>query len=144
MEQKETQDIVYHISGGNNQFFSQVTTVTQNNYDSGNGSKAEPDSAVDESSLSPEALRLSAYINKVEILHSYISRMEVCTTVSEMAEVVMGMVEHEPGVTRELVVKEKFISMLIPFSTHITSGKSVDNFRARINDALARYSHKHR
>lgn len=141
MEQEEKQDIVYHISGGNNQFFSQVTTVTQNNYDS---SKAEPDSAVSESSLSPEALRLSAYINKVEVLYSYISRMEICTTVSEMAEVVMVMMEHEPGITKELVVKEKFISMILPFSTRITSGKSVENFRARINDALVRYSHEHR
>ena len=38
--------------------------------------------------------------------------------------------------TEEEIVKERFISILLPLATKITKGRTIDNLRARINDAL--------
>ena len=46
------------------------------------------------------------------------------------------MRSEEPLLTDEVVVKERFISLLLPHAINITKGKSIDNIRARINDAL--------
>ena len=36
------------------------------------------------------------------------------------------------------IVKERFINLILPLATKLTKGTSVDNIRARINDALSR------
>ena len=88
--------------------------------------------------LSPEAKRLFAYINNVEELTVYLTRLSGCVTSEELALVVVSMVESGTGINKEMMVKERFIKLLLPLAPGITSGRSIDNIRARINDAWAR------
>ena len=37
---------------------------------------------------------------------------------------------------KEEIVKERFIRLLLPFATKLAKGRTIDNLRARINDAL--------
>ena len=53
------------------------------------------------------------------------------------------MAEQEPRLTAEEIVKARFINLLLPFAFKLSKGTSVDNIRARINDAWARRP-KHR
>ena len=45
------------------------------------------------------------------------------------------MVEQEPKLFPEEMVKERFIRLLLPFASKLEKGKTIDNIRARINDA---------
>ena len=47
----------------------------------------------------------------------------------------MDMVERQPRITREEMVRERFIRTLLPLAPRVTTGRSIDNVRARINDA---------
>ena len=62
---------------------------------------------------------------------------------SGLAKVVVEMAEQEPRLTAEEIVKARFINLLLPFAFKLSKGTSVDNIRARINDAWARRP-KHR
>ena len=68
----------------------------------------------------------------------FLTRLSGCTTAAELALVVVSMVENKIGVSKELIVRESFIKLLLPLTPGITSGRSIDNIRARINDAWAR------
>ena len=52
--------------------------------------------------------------------------------------VVVDMQAQEPKLWKEETVKERFIRLLLPLAPRLTKGTSVDNVRARINDAFAR------
>ena len=82
----------------------------------------------------PEVDKLSIYINK-ENIPAYLAQIGECQTATELAKVVVEMAEHEPRLTAEEIVKERFISQLLPFAFKLTKGRMVDNVRARINDA---------
>ena len=82
----------------------------------------------------PEVDKLSIYINK-ENIPGYLAQIGECQTATELAKVVVEMAEHEPRLTAEEIVKARFISQLLPFAFKLTKGTSVDNVRARINDA---------
>ena len=82
----------------------------------------------------PEAQKLALYINK-ENLYRYLSLIGECRSATELARVVVEMVEQEPRLFPEEMVKERFISLLLPFASKLEKGKTVDNIRARINDA---------
>ena len=43
---------------------------------------------------------------------------------------------YESRLTEEEIVKERFIRLLLPFATKLEKGRTIDNLRARINDAL--------
>ena len=49
------------------------------------------------------------------------------------------MCADEPAITPELIVKEKFIRVLLPFLTAVDKGKGIDNLRLNINEAWAAY-----
>ena len=66
---------------------------------------------------------------------TYLSQIGECQTAAELAKVVVEMAEQEPRLTAEEIVKARFISQLLPFAHKLTKGTSVDNIRARINDA---------
>ena len=72
----------------------------------------------------------------------YLTRLSGCVTAEELALVVVNMVENGTGVSKELMVRECFIKLLLPLAPGITSGRSIDNIRARINDAWARRARK--
>lgn len=138
MDDKENSNISFYIYGGNNQILPNATTATQNFYD-GRVAQEKGDEAKDKDILlTSEAARLSVYINKVEDLGIYLAQIEACTGAAELAKIIVNMAEREPNITQELIVKEKFISLFLPLTPNFTSGKSIDNLRARINDAWSK------
>lgn len=126
-------DITINISGGNNQILPNATKAIQNFYGELPAASQWDKTPAQEESL-PEAEQLSIYIDKVN-LPGYLSLLGECRTATELAKVVISMVEQEPRLTAEEMVKGRFISLLLPFASKLTKGTSVDNIRARINDA---------
>ena len=134
--------IVFNIYGGSNQILPNATSATQNYY--GDEAELEKDdvSMDKEPALSPEAMRLFSYINKVEDLRIYLVQIAECTNAVELARVIVKMGEREPKITSEEMVKERFISLFFPLTPLFVSGKTVSNIRARINNAWARRPRK--
>ena len=128
--------IVFNIYGGSNQILPNATSATQNYY----ADEAEPEeddvNKDEEPILSPEAMRLFSYINKVEDLRVYLVQIAECTNAVELARVIVNMAE--PKITPEEIVKERFISLFLPLTPLFVSGKTISNIRARINNAWAR------
>ena len=65
----------------------------------------------------------------------YLALIGECRSATELAKVVVEMVEQEPKLFPEEMVKERFIKLLLPFASKLEKGKTIDNIRARINDA---------
>lgn len=84
---------------------------------------------------SPEARKLALYIGK-ESLPAFLAQIRDCNNATDLALVVVSMLDQETKLTEGIVVRSSFIQLLLPFATNITSGRSVNNIRARINDAL--------
>lgn len=84
---------------------------------------------------SPEARKLALYIGE-ECLPPFLAQIRDCNNATELALVVVSMFNQETKLTEEIVVRSSFIQLLLPFAIKITSGRSVNNVRARINDAL--------
>ena len=126
-------DVNITINGGINQILPDATEAKQIFYGDQFAEKLLSGKSPKEESL-PEVDKLSIYINK-ENIPAYLSQIGECQTATELAKVVVEMAEHEPRLTAEEIVKERFISLLLPFAFKLTKGKTVDNVRARINDA---------
>lgn len=84
---------------------------------------------------SPEARKLALYIGE-KCLPAFLAQIRDCNNATELALVVVSMLDQETKLTEEIVVRSSFILLLLPFAIKITSGRSVNNVRARINDAL--------
>lgn len=84
---------------------------------------------------SPEARKLALYIGE-ECLPAFLAQIRDCNNATDLALVVVSMLDQEAKLTEKTVVRSSFIQLLLPFATKITSGRSVNNIRARINDAL--------
>lgn len=138
MEMKEDKNMVINIYGGTQQILPNATQAVQHFYGADISRDVFREGALSRPELSPEAKRLSAYINNVKELREYLTRLSGCTKASELALVVVSMVENRTGVSKEMMVRESFIKLLLPLAPGITSGRSIDNIRARINDAWAR------
>ena len=126
-------DVNITINGGINQILPDATEAKQIFYGDQFAEKMLSGASPKEESH-PEVDKLSIYINK-ESIPAYLSQIGECQTATELAKVVVEMAEHEPRLTAEEIVKERFISLLLPFAFKLTKGKTVDNVRARINDA---------
>ena len=126
-------DVNITINGGINQILPDATEAKQIFYGDQFAEKLLSGESPKEESL-PEVDKLSIYINK-ESIPAYLSQIGECQTATELAKAVVEMAEHEPRLTAEEIVKERFISLLLPFAFKLTKGKTVDNVRARINDA---------
>ena len=126
-------DVNITINGGINQILPDATEAKQIFYGDQFAEKLLSGESPKEEPL-PEVDKLSIYINK-ENIPAYLSQIGECQTATELAKVVVEMAEHEPRLTAEEIVKERFISLLLPFAFKLTKGKTVDNVRARINDA---------
>ena len=134
-------DVNITINGGINQILPDATEAKQIFYGDQFAEKLLSVESPKEESL-PEVDKLSIYINK-ENIPAYLSQIGECQTATELAKVVVEMAEHEPRLTAEEIVKERFISLLLPFAFKLTKGKTVDNVRARINDAwMKRLKHR--
>lgn len=127
-------DITININGGNNQILPNATEAVQNFYGDQFAERILANPASDGASI-PEVSKLSLYIDKVN-LPGYISQIGECLNATEFAKVVISIFEQEPKLTEEEIVKERFIRLLLPFATKLAKGRTIDNLRARINDAL--------
>ena len=56
-----------------------------------------------------------------------------------MGEAVVCMCVDDPHVSQDLIVKEVFISALLPFLVKVVRGKGIDNLRHSINEAWTAY-----
>ena len=93
MEDNNKANIVFNISGGNNQILPNATKAEQNFYgDKYIEEMMKAKTKSQEPVLSPETTRLSLYINNVEALAEYIAKLSACTNAKELAQVVMDMV----------------------------------------------------
>ena len=129
------------INGGTNTIASRAKQVIQHFYGDQFAEKLLNSESPKEEPT-PEVDKLSIYINK-ENIPGYLAQIGECQTATELAKVVVEMAEHEPRLTAEEIVKSRFINLILPFAFKLTKGTSVDNVRARINDAWARRP-KHR
>ena len=113
--------IVFNIYGGSNQILPNATSATQNYY--GDEAELEKDdvSMDKEPALSPEAMRLFSYINKVEDLRIYLVQIAECTNAVELARVIVKMGEREPKITSEEMVKERFLSHLCSYRARLSA-----------------------
>ena len=128
-------DIQIIINGGYNQILPNATKAVQNFYSSDYAIKEKDET------IPSEAQPLLSYIEQ-DNLSGYLNRIGECLTATELAAVVMDMLEQESKLTKESIVKERFINLLLPFASKITKGGTVDNIRQRINDALAKRRNK--
>ena len=145
-------DVTFNIYGGNNQILPNATKAEQNFYGDEFAEKILAEKSHDEdlldlqsgreqkdssAPLSEDEQRLSIYINKVETLRGYITLLRSCKTARDLGEVVATMCQQEPSLTDELIVKQSFISLLLPFVPTWEKGQTIDNIRVAINNAWA-------
>lgn len=134
----------FNISGGNVQILPNATQGIQNFYGDQFAEEAlkasvntNPGNTAPE--LSDEEQALQLYINKVEVLKQYASRLSQCTSARDIGKIVVDMrKDEEVRVDDYEMVKERFINVLLTLAPHVTSGKTVSNVRQRINDAWDR------
>lgn len=144
MEEKDKSNVTFNIYGGNNQILPNATHAEQHFYGDqfarkmlakGDNNQKLGDSSSDV--MTEDEQRLSIYINNVESLRGYVTLLRSCKTAREFAEVVATMRQQEPLLTDELIVKQSFIVLLLPFLPKWEKGQSIDNLRVAINSAWA-------
>lgn len=135
MEDNNKANIVFNISGGNNQILPNAIKAEQNFYgDKYIEEMMKAKTKSQEPVLSPETTRLSLYINNVEALAEYIAKLSACTNAKELAQVVMDMVnDTDVKVDQDIMVKQEFIEVLQPLAPQVTTG--ISNIRKYINEA---------
>lgn len=124
-------DVTFNIYGGNNQILPNATKAEQNFYGDQFAEKTLAKDGEAPQPLTEEEQALSIYINKVESLRGYITLLRSCKTARDLGEVVATMRQQEPSLTDELIVKQSFISLLLPFVPKWEKGQSVDNIRGQ-------------
>lgn len=135
-------DIIFNISGGNNQILPNATEAVQHFYGDQYTEKILQKETPSEP-INPALEKLALYINK-ESLPTYIAQIGACESATELAKVVVSIAQQDSKLTPEEIVKERFIKLLLPFASKLTKGKGIDNLRARINDAWStRPKHDH-
>ena len=135
-------DIIFNISGGNNQILPNATEAVQHFYGDQYAEKILQKETPSEP-INPVLEKLALYINK-ESLPTYIAQIGACESATELAKVVVSIAQQDSKLTPEEIVKERFIKLLLPFAPKLTKGKGIDNLRARINDAWStRPKHAH-
>lgn len=135
-------DIIFNISGGNNQILPNATEAVQHFYGDQYAEKILQKEIPSEP-INPALEKLALYINK-ESLPTYIAQIGACESATELAKVVVSIAQQDSKLTPEEIVKERFIKLLLPFAPKLTKGKGIDNLRARINDAWStRPKHDH-
>ncbi len=127
-------DVTINIYGGNNQILPNATEAVQNFYVNDHAGQLQVTQTTS-ASFSPEAEKLTRYFAQDRI-PGFLAQIRGCNSATELAKVVVSMLDQDSKLTEEIVVKEIFIQLLLPLATKLTTGKSINNLRARINDAL--------
>ena len=97
-------DIIFNISGGNNQILPNATEAVQNFYGDQYAEKILQKETPSEP-INPALEKLALYINK-ESLSTYIAQIGACESATELAKVVVSIVQQDSKLTPEEIVKE--------------------------------------
>lgn len=129
-------DIIFNITGGNNQILPNATEATQNFYGDQFAEAAQQHiSAAAPANDTESENQLMLYLfNKVRA-KEYILQLQSCLTAKEVGGVVATMVGNG-DVAKEQAVKQVFIEKLLPFLGKVSKGLGIDNLRNQINDAM--------
>ena len=139
MEEKSASSVNINIYGGTNQILPNATKAEQHFHYAQEKSEEPVPAELSRPWLPDDEHRLSLYIEKEERLQTYIALLTACTTAQQVGEAVVSMCADEPKLNGDLIAKEKFIRLLLPFLTGLDKGKGIDNLRLNINDAWAAY-----
>lgn len=134
---EDKNNIIFNISGGNNQILPNATKAEQHFYGDQFAKEALRKGAQEVPPLSDEERRLAMYVENEEMVRSYVASIKACQTAAEVGQVVATMCENEPRIDEARIVTKAFIEILIPFMTGVDSGKGIDNIRNAINNAWA-------
>ena len=134
---EDKSNIIFNISGGNNQILPNATKAEQHFYGDQFAKEALRKGAPAETPLSDDERRLFMYIENEESLRSYVASIKACKTAAEVGQVVATMCENESRIDETRIVTKAFIETLLPFMTGVESGKGIDNIRTYINNAWA-------
>lgn len=133
---EDKNNIIFNISGGNNQILPNATKAEQHFYGDQFAKEALRNGAPGVEPLTDDERRLLMYIEKEESLRNYVANLKACKTAAEVGQVVAIMCENEPRLFEQRVAKETFIEKLIPFLTGLERGKGIDNLRLNIDSAI--------
>ena len=78
---------------------------------------------------------MALYIINKERAKDYTSQLRRCTLAREVGGIVATMVDSR-DITKEQAVMQVFIEKLVPFLANVGKGKTIDNLRTHINNAL--------
>ena len=134
---EDKSNIIFNISGGNNQILPNATKAEQHFYGDQFAKEALRKGAPAETPLSDDERRLFMYIENEESLRNYVASIKACKTSAEVGQVVATMCENESRIDETRIVTKAFIETLLPFMTGVESGKGIDNIRTYINNAWA-------
>ena len=135
MEEKSASSVNINIYGGTNQILPNATKAEQHFYYRAEQPVTPAPDAQPRPWTADDERLLSLYIDKEETLQAYIATLAACTTAQQAGEAVAEMCANEPKLDGELIVKEKFIRLLLPFLVRLEKGKGIDNLRVNINNA---------
>lgn len=136
MEEKDTPKVItINIYGGTNQILPNATKAEQHFYYRAEQPVTPAPDAQPRPWTADDERRLSLYLDKEDTLQAYIATLAACTTAQQAGEAVAEMCANEPKLDGELIVKEKFIRLLLPFLVRLEKGKGIDNLRVNINNA---------
>lgn len=134
---EEKNNIIFNISGGNNQILPNATEANQYFYGDQFAKEALRKGSPVVLPLTDEERRLAMYVVNEDLVRSYVASLKACRTAAEVGQVVATMCENEPRIDEARIVTKAFIEILIPFMTGVDSGKGIDNIRNAINNAWA-------
>ena len=93
---EEKSNIIFNISGGNNQILPNATKAEQHFYGDQFAKEALRNGATAEPPLTDDERRLKVYVEKEDSLRNYVASLKVCKTAAEVGQVVAIMCENEP------------------------------------------------
>ena len=134
--EEEKSNIIFNISGGNNQILPNATKAEQHFYGDQFAKEALRKGMPAEAPLTDDERRLMMYVESEERLRNYVASLKACKTAAEVGTVVALMNENEPHLFEQRVAKQEFIEKLIPFLTNVEKGKGIDNLRIQIDNAI--------
>ena len=134
---EEKSNIIFNISGGNNQILPNATKAEQHFYGDQFAKEALRNGATAEPPLTDDERRLAMFVEKEASLRNYVASLKACKTAAEVGQVVATICENEPRIEETRIVTKAFIEILVPFMTGVETGKGIDNIRNAINNAWA-------
>lgn len=134
---EEKNNIIFNISGGNNQILPNATKAEQHFYGDQFAKEALRKGSSEVLPLTDEERRLAMYVANEDLVRSYVANIKACQTAAEVGQVVATMCENEPRIDETRIVTKAFIEILVPFMTGVETGKGIDNIRNAINNAWA-------